>query len=409
MKRINIDKIQPGMILGRDVANREGRRLLSKDMMLTSKEIRILKMWGIPEVIIHQDPAAEISLQPEAATKDDKTARVFLDAWFTNNDCKNPVIKAVYDICLDRHLNDQFELFSVFQADQDLEAFKSYQIRPLEEIRNLLKKDLKLPSLPTIFSEINEASQNPQCSGKDIAGIVSKDTSLSATLLKIVNSAYYGLPEKVESLQYAAMALGTQQLSSLALGITVVDYFKGIANLQMNMESFWRHSIASGIAAKTLASQIKGVNSERVFVSSLLHDIGWLVFLNFCPNECNQVVYKARLLGLNLYQVEPRYFGMTHARFGSLLVKNWNFPDNIASLIDQHHDNFKTLPSKEVAIVYVANWLVDAIGIGFAGEKEMARLSMNAWKALELSESVLASIVKQIDRQVAETIKFFYE
>ena len=409
MKRINVDKLKPGMILGKDVVNQEGRRLLLKDLNLTPKEIRILKMWGIPEVIILQTAETKAPAKTEKIKKDDEKGRKFLDSWFKNNNNNNPVIEAVYDICLERYSEDQFEDFSVFLEEQNPADLDSDNIKSKEDIQNLLKKDIKLPALPTIFSEINEASQNPKCSGKDIANIVSKDPSLSATLLKIINSAYYNLPEKVESLHYAAMALGTQQVSSLALGITVVNYFKGISNQTINMKAFWRHSVASGIAAKALASQIKGVNSERVFVSSLLHDIGWLIFLNFCPVECNQVFYKSRMLGLNLYQVEPRYFGMTHARFGSLLAKSWNFSDNISSLIDHHHDNFKTPPSKEIAIVYFANWLSDVIGIGFAGEKQMPKLNLNAWKALDLPESVLVSIVKQIDRQVAETVQFFNE
>lgn len=410
MKRISVDIISPGMVLAQDVTNREGRRLLPSDLTLTQKEIRILKMWGVPEVIV-TDGAAERRIdEPERNPEELKKATRFLQGWFEKNNLRNPVIKTVYDICLDRYIKNEFHPCYVFDEEKDTKKVSApVSIKSVDEIQALLNDDLKLPSLPTIFSEINEAVKNPKCSGKDIAGIVSKDPSLSATLLRIVNSAYYGLSERVESLNYAAMVLGTHQVSALALGITVINHFKGIENPNAHMESFWRHSVGTAIAAKTLASQVKGVSAERVFIGGMLHDIGWLVFLYTCPDECNLVFNKAQVLGLNLFQVEQKYFGINHAAFGSKMAEKWNFPEKLAKLIHHHHDRFKTIPEKEVALVYFANWLVDSIGIGFSGEKMMPALSMAAWKTLELPKSVLNSTVKQIDRQIAETIKFFYE
>jgi len=283
------------------------------------------------------------------------------------------------------------------------------EIRPVKDIHHLLNDRLKLPALPTIFSEINEAIQNPRCSGKDIADIVSKDPSLSATLLKIVNSAYFGFSEKVESLKFAAMALGTRQVGSLALGITVVNYFKGISDKRINMQSFWRHSIACAITAKTLAAHVNEVVSERVFIGGLLHDIGRLVLLTAFPDEYNLVLSKSQVPGLFLYQVEPIHFGYTHARFGGMLAETWNFSDGISQLILHHHDDFTSIPPLEIAVVYFSNWLVSAVGIGFSGENELPSLNMKAWKALMIPKSLLESIIKQVDRQVVETVKFFNE
>ncbi len=413
MKKISVYKIEPGMILGEDVLNTEGRYLFSKHLELTDKEIRTLKMWGIPEVLILSQDGDETEEESKGNTESlesrNQRAILFLDRWFSKNKKSDPVIQTVYDICLDRIGKNQFESRIQLSDKKQLAASSSTEIRPVKDIKFLLNDNIKLPSLPTIFSEINAATQNPKCSGKDIADIVRKDPSLSATLLKIVNSAYYGLSEKVESLQYAAMALGTKQVSALALGITVIDYFKGIKDQRLNMQSFWRHSVACGIVAQTFATHMKDVNSERVFIGGLIHDIGRLVFLNFYPDVCNALLKKSELLGLFLYQIEPKYFGMTHAEFGSLLVKQWNFSIGISKLIEQHHQNFKTAPPKETAVVYLSNWLVNAIGIGSSGETVLPPLNMNAWNALGVSESILESIVKQVDRQIVEAIKFFYE
>ena len=409
MYTVSVDKIRPGMILATDVANREGRHILPGGTEITSKEIRILKMWGISQVSIRDVKPEKGSETQERDSGDVEAAKTFLNGWFKNNSRKNSLIQTLYDLCLERVLENRFHQSPVFGREKEIQSGKTNSIRSAAEIQTLLKDDLKLPALPTIFSEINAAVQNPKCSGKDIADIVSKDPSLSATLLRIVNSAYYGLGEKVESLHYAAMALGTHQVSSLALGITVVNHFKGIENPNANMEAFWRHSVGCAIAAKALASRVKGVSPERVFIGGMLHDIGWLVFLQACPAECNLAFKKARLLGLNLYQVEQKYFGMTHAVFGSRLAGMWEFPERLAGLIRHHHDQFKTIPEKEVALVYFANWLVDALGIGFSGEQMMPRLNVNAWKALQLPVTELAPVVRQIDRQIIETIRFFYD
>lgn len=393
------------MILGDDVVNREGRLLFLKNQVITQKEIRTLKMWGIPEITIMTENRNE----PESGTGlKDHRARQFLDNWFSHNDMANPVVEILYDICLDRLGKNQFEISALFEKKPKKEIPAGPDgNRPVKDVHHLLNDRLKLPALPSIFSEINEAIQNPRCSGKDIAAIVSKDPSLSATLLKIVNSAYYGFSEKVESLQFAAMALGTRQVGALALGITVVNYFKGISDKRINMQSFWRHSIACAITAQTLAAHIKGAVPERVFIGGLLHDIGRLVFLTAFPDEYDLLLSKSQVPGSFLYQLEPAHFGYTHARFGCMLAETWNFSDGVSKLILHHHDDFKTVPPVEIAIVSFSNWLVNAVGIGFSGENELPALNMKVWKALVIPQSLLESIIKQVDRQVIETVKFF--
>jgi len=410
MKKINISKIKPKMILGKDVVNKEGRLLFPQDLELTPKEIRTLKMWGIPEIAIQMEPGKVAQPCTKKKSPGNKRARQFLDNWFDKNDIQNPVIETVYNICMTRLENNQFEIiFNPGSRDDTRLCSTNGKIEPVKDIHLLLKNNLKLPSLPTIFSEINDAIKNPKCSGKDIADIVSKDTSLSATLLKIINSAYYGLSQKVESLQYAAMALGTRQVSSLALGITVINYFKGISDQRINMQSFWRHSIACGIATKALSIHVAGVSPDRLFIGGLLHDIGRLIFLTQYPTQFNALLKKSQLGGLSLYEVEPNYFGYTHAQFGSLLAKTWNFSDRVSQLIHHHHDDFKKPPSKEVAVVNISNWLVTAVGIGSSGENGLPALNMHAWDALGIPDGMLASIIKQIDRQIVEAVKFFYE
>ena len=414
MQTISVSKTTPGMVLDREVVNKDGRRLFETGIELSEKIIRSLKMWGILEVTIQGDdiPVAPSpqELPPGQDRSDHEQSKAILKRHFRHNDLENTVVKKIFDLCLERMVTHAGGVELPF--DDQKKIGKKPDISDhysAEGISSLLTDEVKLPSLPTIFSEINQAIQNPKCSGKDIADIVSKDPSLSATLLRIVNSAAYGFNERVESLTYAAMALGTQQVCSLALGITMINYFKGIPGDHINMQSFWRHSVACGLTAKILAFHVEKVTAERVFIGGLLHDIGQLIFLCYCPQTIGKAFAQAGKLGLSLHQVEPKYFKMTHASFGSLMADKWNFSKHISDLIRHHHDDFKRKPPEEIAVVHFSNWLVNAMGIGSSTGYSLPGLNINAWQALGISHSVLEQVIRQLDRQLTEAIQFFYE
>lgn len=405
MKMVTVFKATPGMVLARDVKNKEGRHLMDSGTVLGKKEIRILRMWGILEVAVGSGGAGtpdSVGQNPEISA--------FMVRWFSNNSLKKPVVKAIHDLCTE-WFEGSPEGFSALQSR--LRAFRARKkdaIAPGVEAlpEALLFGEVKLPALPQIYSEITAAVNNPQCSGKDIADIVSKDTSLSATLLKIVNSAFYGSGEKVDSLHYAAMALGTRQICSLAMGITVINYFKGMPENLLDMEAFWHHSLGCGITARNLSSFVAGVNGDRVFIGGLLHDIGRLVFCSHFPEASGGALSKAAKLQLSLNKTEPMFFKMGHAEFGSRLAEMWRFSPEITSLIRNHHGEAGQELDREGAVVYMANWLTSALGIGFSGEIALPRLNTAAWETLGISPSALVPVVRQTERQLKEAIRFFY-
>ncbi len=400
------------MILAENIINRDGRLLFGKGFKLTEKEIRILKMWGIIEAKIQSVPSSGTGEKDGEKATDMAKIEAFLSPRFKHNPLDHPAVSTVYNLCVERYKTD-------FQEDDPLwdtagpvtktAAPKKKAIKPIKNLKKFFKEGIELPALPTVFSEINDAIKNPRCSGKDIADIVSKDTSLTAKLLKIVNSAAFGMTKKVESLSYVAMALGTKQISSLALGITVINYFKGIPTKYINMQEFWKHSVACAIAARTLATHVEGVNQDRVFIGALLHDIGRLILLKYYPDESTWLLQYCENKKELLYKAEPAVFGLTHAALGGLLAETWHFSDKIADLILQHHGEFTEPPKKEIAVVHFSNCLVHALGIGASGEQSIPKLENKAWEVMDISEGILEQIIKQIDRQIVEAVKFFYE
>ena len=150
--------------------------------------------------------------------------------------------------------------------------------------RDLLKGYVEVSSLPMIHLRLEEAINNQNKSMSDIAKVIREDPGLTARLLRIVNSAFYNFPSKIETISQAVTIVGTQQLSALALATSVMKMFKGLPQNLVSMDSFWRHSIACGLAARMIGSFRRETKPERFFVAGMLHDIGRLIMYTKIPD-----------------------------------------------------------------------------------------------------------------------------
>ncbi len=437
MNLVNVFDAEPGMILARDVKNKEGRRLMDVGTLLEEKQLKILKMWGILEVHVMSEDAnnghratgsfTEICPQ-QTMTETNGVASVFhtnahtpidssnpldefLENWFSNNNDNDPVLLEIRKLTHE-WFDAQPAIFNALvsrcENPPPPEVHDEKLKMPTVDPRSLLNDEIKLPALPQIYFEIQTAVDDPRFSGREIAEIVSKDTALAATLLKIVNSAYYGLRQEVSSLSQAAVTLGSQQICNLALGVTVINYFKDLPGCAPNMDAFWRHSLGCAIMAANLATHIPTADRDRVFIGGLLHDIGRLVFLSYFPKAGTAALNQSHVQGCGLIEAEPKFFTVDHAQFGRLLSEAWHFPRQVSRMIGNHHNKFTTLPETETAVVYFANWLTSALGIGFSGDAVLPSLNIYAWKALGISPAALTPVLKQTDRQLTEAIRFFY-
>lgn len=271
---------------------------------------------------------------------------------------------------------------------------------------DLLKGYVDVASLPTIFARVNEAVNSPRSSVSEIARVISEDSGLTARLLMLVNSAYFSLPERVESIMQAISIVGTQQLRDLALATSVVRMFKGIPSDLIDMERFWKHSIGVGIAARTLATLRREANLERFFVAGILHDIGRLVMYMKIPDQSRTALQEAKRNAELLHVTEERVIGFDHASVGRALMQAWRLPVLQEEVVAFHHrpDLAVRFPM-ETAIVHVADIIAHSLGLGSSGETYVPRLHPVAWDRLELSVSVLAPAIEQVDRQYDEAVR----
>ncbi|NOY62835.1 MAG: HDOD domain-containing protein [Gammaproteobacteria bacterium] len=271
----------------------------------------------------------------------------------------------------------------------------------------LVKRTLKVASLPTAFIKVDEAINNPRSSNKHLANIINEDAAIAAKLLRIANSGFYSFPAKIETVTHAITIIGTQQLRDLVLACSVVEMFKNIPEQLVNMESFWRHSIATAVTARILANYRRDNNVERFFVAGLLHDIGRLVIFAERAEEAGAALNKAATSHQLLYRVEYELFGFNHATLGGMLLKEWNLPPILVETVKYHHhpSRAKQFPI-EASLVQLADLIANATKKGSSGEQLAPQLDAEAWAQTGLTASILPPTLDQLDRQYADAVNF---
>ena len=269
---IHINKLKPGMVLAQEVRDINGRLLLNSQKEIQSSHIRIFKTWGITEVDIRGNNGSRETCtcpaDPELIEKTkEKTGKLFC-----HTDLDHPAMKEIFRISVlfrcDHNFSEKEENINLAEDDAAQTTVEN------DFLRKLKKENITLPEIPSIVFELNEVIANPLSSSEDIAQVVNRSPSLTALLLKIVNSPFYGFPSKIDKISLAVTLIGTREISGLALGISLVSLFNKIPKELLSMYSFLRHSLACGIISRILAAHKSLPQTEQLFVSGLLHDLG---------------------------------------------------------------------------------------------------------------------------------------
>lgn len=265
--------------------------------------------------------------------------------------------------------------------------------------RELLRGYVEVSSLPTIHLRLEEAVNDPKKSMADIARIIRDDPGLTARLLRIVNSAFYNFPSRVETITHAVTIVGTQQLGALALATSVLNMFKGIPASFVNMDSFWRHCVGCGVAARVIATYRREGNPERFFVAGMLHDIGRLVMFTKTSDRAREALLAAKESDRMLFESELDIMGFTHAVVGGILLQAWRLPASLEEVVMFHHNpGAATRFPVETAIIHLADIITHTMCLGNSGERFVPPLDPQAWESLNIPVSALPAIEEQTDR-----------
>jgi HD-like signal output (HDOD) protein len=231
----------------------------------------------------------------------------------------------------------------------------------------------RMPSFSTTVTKVLQVCNNPAASPNDLNRVISLDPILTGQVLKLINSAYYALPNKITSLTRAIIMLGINTVKNLVLATSVIGGVGSKKHFKtLSMDAFWEHSLAVGVLAKALSIR-KGLPSlerEEFFVAGLLHDLGKIPFNNRFADAYAQVLLGALKGGQPLFDQEHTFFGLDHGEVGGMIADRWNLSQNMRAGLCHHHFPDKADPATQtlVCLVSLANFYVNRFAIGTSGD-----------------------------------------
>ena len=255
-----------------------------------------------------------------------------------------------------------------------------------------------LPTLPLVASRLIDAVARPDASSEVVARILSLDPSLTARTLRLANSDFYGFPRKVGTVDLAVVVLGPNIIRDLVLGASV---FQTLGERDAGMEGLWNHSLACGVAARSLAERCGYRLSGEAYAAGLLHDIGKVVLRQTDPERLQAVVAMVQEQGETMEAAEQGLFGSSHAEVGAWLAERWGLPADLVEAIACHHrPEAATRNRKLAALVHVANSLADRAGISWPTGVASRPLSPSTWELVEADERRREPLLKELVQDV---------
>ncbi|MEE8170464.1 MAG: HDOD domain-containing protein [Phycisphaerae bacterium] len=268
----------------------------------------------------------------------------------------------------------------------------------------------EIATLPEVTVKIIEVVEDPDASARDLHEIIRNDPALSAKLLKVVNSAFYGLPGQVSSIDRAIVLLGLSAIKNIAIAMSMTHMFRSGKQVKsVDGLEIWRHSLAVGTACRILAKLQGRPTYEEVFLTGLLHDMGLIVERQAFPDKLAEVVHRYEASPQPFCQIEMEVIGADHQAFGQALAAKWRFPRVLRTAIGYHHKPEELAPENRelAAIVHVADVLACRAKIGFTMTVEGEDFGDEILDAIRLTRDQVDSIGEEFSEHIAETESLF--
>lgn len=276
------------------------------------------------------------------------------------------------------------------------------------DIEKIIKKIDKLPTLPLIVTKLSELIKNPNTSANDIQNIIAKDQALTARILKLVNSAFYGFSERISSMSHAIVILGFNTIKNVALTASVFDMFgKKEEKDVFNKEAFWMHSIAVAGTARVVAKHLRVPIMEDVFIAGLLHDVGKVILDQYLPNEYAKVCALIKEKNCLIAEAEYEVLDFTHSQVGGYLTTHWKLPPGLVQMVGLHHrPELGGDLAKATFCIHLADILVRAMEIGSGGDNKIPIINKKLWEEFGLNEQVLQLIMIDMQNELRDVEQF---
>ena len=272
------------------------------------------------------------------------------------------------------------------------------------EIRRIIKDTKSLPTLPGVIAKLGSLAENNKVSVHEMARVVSSDQVLSAKVLRLVNSAFYGFSGRVSTVSNALILLGVNVVKSLAISSSIFEI------MEKNVVGLWEHSMGVAVAANVMSKHLNLPEAEETSTAALLHDIGKVIIKIKLAEDYNNLTAHINDKGFMMIEAEQELLGTNHAEIGEWLAQTWLLPDKLIEPIACHHHVEKSIVHQtKTAVVHVADVLIKASGFGFSGDNLVPRIQPVAWNKLDLTVQLLEQIIEEVEYKLVEVKNFSLE
>jgi putative nucleotidyltransferase with HDIG domain len=256
------------------------------------------------------------------------------------------------------------------------------------QIENGLRGCMCLPSLGSIENALKDLLNADQRYTSQIAEIIRRDPSLTARLLRLVNSVFYGVSRPIKSIEEAVFYLGVRQIRQLAMVTPIIEDFQKLAGAKgFPWREFWRHCIGTALMTREVIDLVQSQKGEIDYVAGLIHDVGKIAMASAFPEHFEEIYHRRSGNGVDLLVTEREVLGIDHAELGALYLKKQSLPDMFVEIVQFHHRPEAALHNGPVvAAVQVADLLVRHAKIGDSGNRDEVTeemwLESTGWKIL---------------------------
>ncbi|MBC8413455.1 HDOD domain-containing protein [bacterium] len=266
-----------------------------------------------------------------------------------------------------------------------------------KSLKELVGKIEKLPTLPMIAQEILGIVGDSLITVDKLEKIIENDPAISAKILSVANSAFFGFKASTSTLANAIMRIGFANVKNIALGISLMTVIgEGKHGKTMDYQRVFNHSVSVGFFSRQFARELKLDIAEEMLISGMLHDIGYLVLNRYFPEYYRDVLTEFDS-GQPLLDAEIKVFEFNHSDVGSWLSEQWNLPSNIQDSILYHHCPSKAVRHlKPVAIIHIADYIISRGILGPTKKDPRYPFDAASLKILGLSEEDMLEIENKI-------------
>jgi putative nucleotidyltransferase with HDIG domain len=279
----------------------------------------------------------------------------------------------------------------------------------IRDLESIIARTGDLPAMPGIAVKVMEMVGDPGTSAKDLQEVISHDQALTTKVLKIANSAMFGVSRDISTLSHAIMILGFSTIRSIVLATSTKSiYLKGKSTGGFSMKLLWDHSIGCALVARRLARETHTVNLEEAFIAGLLHDIGKTVINLLFASRYEEVISQVYNGGESFATVENRLMGFDHTQVGALVLRKWNLSRSLEDAVLHHHDPANaTANPKLTAVVSLANSYCKKLGIGPETRENEVLAEHPAAHILEFAPAMVDELLQAVLQLVEEDKEIF--